>query len=194
MNIPRKSELVNPQAYFAYDHSIDGRSEYYHGVIVDMPSSSMLHSLIAVSISAEIVSRIRGSGCKSFGMQLLIETQSCFLYPDFSVVCGEIQLSSLNRNAICNPILIVEVLSESTSTRDRGEKFELYKQLESLLEYVLAEQNAAQVYVFTKSATGEWVYNVFTGMDASVRLSSLGIEIPLASIYYDVKFEVASEE
>jgi Uma2 family endonuclease len=100
----------------------------------------------------------------------------------------------LNKNAICNPILIVEVLSESTGTRDRGEKFELYKQLESLREYVLVEQNAAQIYVFTKSAAGEWVYNVFTGMEASLRLNSLGIEIPLANIYYDVNFESAATE
>jgi Uma2 family endonuclease len=194
MNTIGKSALVSPQAYFAYNDSIEGRSEYYHGTIVDLPSSSMRHSLIAVSISAEIVSKIRGSGCKPFGMQLLIESQSCFLYPDFSVVCGEVQLSSLNKNAICNPILIVEVLSESTGTRDRGEKFELYKQLESLREYVLVEQNAAQIYVFTKSAAGEWVYNVFTGMEASLRLNSLGIEIPLANIYYDVNFESAATE
>lgn len=83
--------------------------------------------------------------------------------------------------------LVVEVLSVSTADRDRGEKFEAYKCLKSLREYVLVEQHRPQIYVYTRSTVGEWIYNGYFGLEAIMVLHSLGLRVPLAHSYEGIK-------
>ena len=196
MDAVRKLELASVEAYFAYTDAIEGRAEYYDGLIIDMAGGSPEHSNIAANFSADLVYATRGKGCKVYNpdLQIAVGPANSYVYPDVAVVCGELEISDLRKGSVRNPTLVVEVLSPTTAARDRGEKFEIYQHLESLREYVLVEQDLPQVYVFTKSQTGEWVYHCFTGLESMVKLVSLGITIPMANIYYDVVFPVTSQE
>ena len=196
MNKALKLDRVSPDVYFAYEETIEGRAEFYDGMIVDMAGSTPDHSNIAANITAELVFATRGKGCKVFNpnLRIAVDPANSYFHPDVAVVCGDLEISDLRKDNVRNPMIVVEVLSPSTATRDRGEKFEKYQALESLREYVLVEQDSPQVYVYTKSAVGEWVYRASIGLETRAKLFSLDIEIPLANIYYDVRFEEAVAE
>ncbi len=196
MDAVRKIELASVEAYFAYADAIEGRAEYYDGLIVDMAGSSPVHSNLSANMIVELGNAIRGKGCKVYtpDLRIAVGPANSYVFPDVAVVCGELEISDLRKDSVRNPTLVVEVLSPTTAARDRGEKFEIYQHLESLREYVLVEQDLPQVYVFTKSQTGEWVYHGFSGLEAMVRLNSLGVTIPMANIYYDVVFPLPTLE
>ena len=109
-------------------------------------------------------------------------------YPDVSVICGKVQLAGVNRMAIANPVVLVEVLSKSTEAYDRGEKSAHYRRIESLQEYLLIAQGSMRVERYRRAGTNEWVLSEFTDAGGVLELKSLRIEIPMAAIYEGVEF------
>lgn len=101
------------------------------------------------------------------------------------LIFGDIAPSSADPNAVTNPILIVEVLSKTTSAFDRGDKFFLYRQIDTLQEYVLIEQHKAQVEIYQREA-GLWKITRVSGLGQSIALRSIGLEIRVEEIYRDV--------
>ncbi|MFN8395374.1 MAG: Uma2 family endonuclease [Bacteroidia bacterium] len=182
------------EEYFAYTDGIEGRAEYYDGVIVDLAGGSLEHANIAAQIGAELVMATRGKGCRVYTADVRIATSNSYLHPDAAVICGNPDISDLRPGIARNPILLVEVLSESTADRDRGIKWMHYQTLESLREYVLIEQHIPQVFVLTKSSLGEWVLRTYIGMDAVIHLHSLNIDIPMTGIYHGVEFQETEGE
>jgi len=103
------------------------------------------------------------------------------------VICGEVETSENDVHSVSNPILIVEILSKSTANYDRGDKFFLYKQIPSLQEYVLIEQDKAQVDVFYKRPGSDlWKISRFEGLNTKVKLQSIEIEIEMSELYFDI--------
>lgn len=105
------------------------------------------------------------------------------------VVCGEVSKSKKDSNAVTNPKIVVEVLSKSTATYDRGDKFFMYRQIPSLQEYVLIEQEKPQVEIYKREGD-LWQITRITGLDNSLILPSIQLEVPLADIYDEVVFEL----
>lgn len=106
-----------------------------------------------------------------------------------SVVCGEVQVDAEDRDAIINPRIIFEVLSKSTESYDRGKKFDLYRQLDSLQEYILVNQEEPQVERFVRQEDGSWVLHVFKGLTAVLDLQTITVGVlPLSEIYDNVTF------
>jgi Uma2 family endonuclease len=122
-------------------------------------------------------------------MRVRIPRSTLYTYPDVSIVCGEarIETDRFGVPTLLNPKLIVEVLSPSTESYDRNRKFDLYRQLESLREYVLAWQTEARVQTFFRRDDGGWSFDAFAGKDAVAKLLSLNIDLPLAEIYANVE-------
>jgi Uma2 family endonuclease len=112
------------------------------------------------------------------------------------VVCGppEFDPDDRKQTTIINPRLVVETLSESTESYDRGRKFDLYRQIPSLQEYVLVSQDEPLVETFLREAHGAWLFNPWKGLDKSVELKSISISVPLAEIYEGLEFEQADLE
>ncbi len=167
------------------------RYEYHDGDIFALAGGSFAHGLLCGNIYSELRSRL-GETCKALSseIKLNIEKENCFVYPDAMVVCKPIQLSPSDQSAVSNPKLIVEVLSPSTSNYDRGDKFHLYRQIPSLEEYVLVEQDKHQVEIYYKQkGTDLWRISRATGLDATLKLQSLGIEIPLGDLYFDIEMK-----
>ena len=170
--------------------------EYREGIVINMREAlamaggSSEHAVITVNISSGIHSRLKGRDCRVYSpdARVRIPKSTLYTYPDVGVVCGEPQVDSdrFGVQTLLNPNLIVEVLSPSTEDYDRGRKFELYREISSLREYVVVWQTQPRVQTFFRRDDGGWSFDAFAGMDAVAKLLSLNIELPLSEVYANV--------
>jgi Uma2 family endonuclease len=149
------------------------------------------HSLIATNFSGEARQRLVDKPCVPYNGDLRIKVESAglYTYPDASIICGELQLDPETPNSVTNPVVLVEVLSESTEGYDRGEKSAFYRSIASLRALVLISQNRPLVECYTRQASGGWLLTEVRSLSDSLVLEPIGIAIPLAEIYRNVKFD-----
>jgi Uma2 family endonuclease len=121
-------------------------------------------------------------------MRVRVNAKGLYTYPDVVVVCGEPQFLDERRDTLLNPTLIVEVLSESTEQYDRGRKFEHYRPLESLAEYLLVSSERVSVERYTRQPDGSWNYIAKASLEDSLDLPSVGCHLALADLYEKVDF------
>ena len=178
------SHNLSPEEYLALERKADRKSEYVDGVMFLMSGASRRHNLIVGNITTELNLRLRPLDCDVYpsDMKVRLPDSSRFFYPDVSVVCGEPDFADGERDVVLNPVLVVEVLSDSTAAFDRGKKFQAYKQIETLIEYVLVAQDEMVVESFVRQP-GAWLHTESRGADASIILRSVSCEIPLRDIY-----------
>lgn len=178
------------EAYLALEAESDVKHEYHDGMIVAMAGGSPKHGQIGINVGGAIGFALRQGekDCSVYSSDVRIQIETSFrtFYPDLSVVCGPLENSPHDPHAIINPILIVEVLFESTAAFDRGEKFAHYRQLPSLKEYVLVSQEEAMVDTFYRNEAGLWEIHTLTGLNEEVTLKSLGIALRMQDVYYRV--------
>lgn len=176
--------------YLAREETAVYKSEFYRGQIFAMSGGTPEHNTAAGNVFSALRGRLRGSPCRPFtsDQQIRIPANGLVTYPDVSVVCGELQRDPQAPNAINNPSVIFEVLSDSTENYNRGKKFALYRQLESLREYILVAQDEHHVERFVRQPDDSWLLTVFKGLDAVLELTTLGCPLPLAEVYEDVTF------
>ncbi|MDP2795166.1 MAG: Uma2 family endonuclease [Sulfurisoma sp.] len=189
MNLPQRKPEFGPDDYLAWENAHEERHEYIDGEVFDMVGVSVPHNLINGNIYMALRNHLRGNACQVFAidLKLRVEEANCFFYPDLFVSCatpGEKPDSEYFRR---HAKLVVEVLSESTAGYDRGRKFAYYRQLPSLKEYVLVDQERQSVELFRRDATDHWVLHPF-GPDETVEFASVGLSLPIAAIYEDVGF------
>jgi Uma2 family endonuclease len=154
-----------------------------------MSGGTRWHSMIGTNVTAEFRDKLRHHRGQPYNAQLRVKVEATglFTYPDLSVVCGEPRLLDDEMDALLNPTLIVEVLSDSTESYDRGMKFEHYRQISSLHEYLLVSQYEPRIEQFIRQANNEWLMREAMGMNAALTLPS-GITIELAEIFANVDF------
>ena len=176
---PTKKMNFTPAEYLAMEQAADYKSEYYGGEIFAMSGGTADHSIIGGNFIIALGRRLEAKPCRVFtsDMRLLVKSGGLYTYPDAMVVCGKIQFVERRKDTLTNPLLIVEVLSESTRDYDRGAKFNFYKQIPSLQEYVLVESENARVEVYRR--VGElWTMDMTEGLDGVIQLQSVECEIP----------------
>ena len=174
--------------YLVRERVADTKSEYYGGQIFAMAGGSPRHNSIGVNLVASLRNRLRGSPCRPFNSDQRIRISACGLatYPDVSIICGELQMDAQDVDAIVNPRVIFEVLSKSTEGYDRGKKFDFFRQIKSLTEYVLVSQEDLQVECFTRQSDENWLLSITKGLHGVLRLSTVSLELPLVEIYEDI--------
>jgi Uma2 family endonuclease len=121
-------------------------------------------------------------------MRVRVTPTGLFTYPDVVVVCGEPQFLDDRRDTLLNPTLIVEVLSPSTEAYDRGRKFEHYRSLASLNEYLLVASDRIHVDLYARQDSGQWLLTSASGADETIELKSVGCRIAIADLYEKVEF------
>lgn len=168
--------------------------EYHDGEIYALAGGSINHATLCGNIYSELRNGLKNknSNCRPFTseIKLNIESKNSFVYPDSIVICGDIETSKNDENAVINPVLIVEVLSKSTSDYDRGDKFHLYRQIEGLQEYVLIAQDKPVVEVFfKKTGTDLWSINRIEGLEKVIELNSINLKIEMSELYLYVKLD-----
>jgi Uma2 family endonuclease len=181
------SHYFSPEEYLSLERRAEFKSEYFDGVIYAMAGGSERHNLITGNLVTELNIQLRERPCRVYpsDMKVRMPNSRRFFYPDVSVVCGETRFADEMKDVILNPVLIAEVLSESTEAFDRGKKFSSYQQIEFLREYLLVAQDEFVVEHYLRQEDG-WLYTKATGLDASLVLPALDCQVALSDIYNKV--------
>lgn len=183
----REERYYTPAEYLAVEEAATERHEYFDGRIYAMTGSSAAHARIAGNVFAALHRLLRGRGCEPFDshIKIRVEASGLITYPDASALCGDPRFESASQGILLNPSLLVEVLSPSTASYDRGEKFSHYRRIPSLREYVLVAQDRARVELFARDGEQgtRWSLTIVEELDASVELTSVGCAVPLRDIY-----------
>lgn len=190
MSALTKKKKYTSEEYLALEEKAEYRSEYDNGAIVAMSGGSLNHARIIGNINRAFGVKL-DKDCESVttDVKVQVEDYRRFYYPDVLVICGKPIFFQKRNDTITNPILIVEVLSDSTESKDRGEKMLAYRSLESLREYVLVSQNKAIVEQYSKTTDGNWIHKATIGLKSAVKFESIEVELSLEEIYQRVEFE-----
>lgn len=182
---------VTPEEYLAYERRAEYKNEYIDGHILAMTGASRRHNLISLSVGAELRAQLRGRGCETYvtDMRVRIPTANTYTYPDVVVVCGEPQFEDEEVDTLINPVLIVEVLSKSTASYDRIDKFDNYRSIPSFAEYLLVSQDEYHVMQHVKQTDGRWLLTDIGGRESRVELASVECTLALNDIYDRVSFD-----
>jgi Uma2 family endonuclease len=191
--MPAFNARYTPEEYLAFEREAEQKSEYLDGVIYAMSGGSPEHSSIALNIGAELRTQLRAKPCRAYTSDMKVRTDlgGMFSYPDLSVACGDPRFHDERRDVLVNPIVIFEVLSDTTEAYDRGRKFARYQQIVSLREYVLVAQDEPRVEVYSRHGEGQWLLTVAAGLESSIRIPSIGCELALTEVYEKVEFAAA---
>ena len=166
------------------------KSEYRDGEIRAMAGASVPHNRLTANLTAELHARLKNRPCDVFAQDLKTRTTPTkYAYPDVVIVCGEPEFLDEHEDVITNPTVIFEILSPSTESFDRGDKFADYQTSGSLQEYVLVAQDQIGVERFTRQTNGLWLYQRLHSREDSLTLESVGVTVPLDEIYYRLSFE-----
>lgn len=178
---------VSPEEYLAFERSSDLKHEYADGEIFAMSGGTAEHSLVAGNVIRELGNAVGGRGCRVFtsDMRVKIAGRARYVYPDASVVCERPIFEDDKRDTLLNPLVIIEVLSESSEAYDRGDKFRQYQTIPSALEYVLLSQTEPRIEVFTRRPDGAWLLRSY-GPGERAALASLACELDVDRTYKDV--------
>ena len=143
-------KYISIEEYFAREDTAEHRSEYYRGDVFAMAGGTPNHNRITVNLSSLLNAQFRGGPCEAFSIDLRVQVAKDihYTYPDVVVVCGELILAEGRSDIITNPVVIMEVLSESTRDYDRGTKFTAYRSMETLPDYILIDQDTVHIEYF----------------------------------------------
>ena len=181
-----------PEEYLAIDRNSEQKNQYYAGEIFAMGGASERHNLIVTNLVRELSTQLKGRPCKVYpsGMRVKVSATGLYTYPDVTVVCGEARFEDDQQDTLRNPTVVIEVLSGSTEDYDRGRKFERYRQIESLAEYVLIAQEKHHIERFRRQDNNQWLLSETSRLGDTISLDSIDCKLALAEIYDKVEIDV----
>ena len=179
--------FLTAEEYLEFERKVEYKSEYYLGEIFAMAGASYAHNLLVGHLVRELGQQLRSRPCSVLpsDMRVRVSPAGLYTYPDVVVVCGEPQFPDEQKDTLLNPSLLVEVLSPSTEAYDLGRKFEHYRSIESLGEYLVVATDRIHANLFTRQADG-WLLTSASRMEDSLDLQSVGCRLTLADLYEKV--------
>ena len=175
------------EEYIAFDEETDIRYEYIDGEVIALPGGTLYHGLIMANASGELRQLLKGSDCWVISSDMRNRVSPTrYVYPDFSVVCGEPVTDERTVN-LWNPTLVGEVTSPTSLDRDRGEKRRYYQSIASLQIYLVIDQHRVFVETYERRHDG-WQRREYSNLDAVILLPALDCDLPLAEIYAGISF------
>ena len=187
-------KILTPEEYLEFERKSDVKHEYYNGEVFAIAGGSPQHGWNIGNIAGELRHRLRDKPFRvsPSDVRSRICATGLYTYPDVMVVCGDPQYGDERKDTILNPILIVEVLSPSTRDYDRGQKFQNYRALPSLCEYLTVAQDAPHIEHWTRQADHRGSFVEYDDLNQTIQLTSLGIDLPLSEIYLKIDFTPGS--
>lgn len=181
--------ITSKEEYFDILQNSDTKLEFHNGEIVAMAGAKPAHNLIVTNITTSLLNCLRKKGCFLFSSDQLIKIEECdkYLFPDLVIVCKNPVFENTKRGieALENPEIIIEVLSDTTEAFDRTEKFDCYKTIPSFREYVLVSSNKKKVEVIKKINDSEWLIHTYSSFNEKVMIDEC--EILFEDIYYQTE-------
>ena len=190
-----KTKLM-PEEYLEFERNSDMKHEYFNGEIFAMSGAKRNHNKITTNLSGLVWQHLKGKNCENYSsdMRVFVSETGLYTYPDLVVVCGEPEFKDNVFDTLLNPVLLIEVLSESTESYDRGKKFQHYRSIESLQEYVLVAQDEARIEKYVKSGDGFWFFTESVGIDSGIEFSSIECQIALREVFDKINFSENNAE
>ena len=181
---------LTPEEYLRFERAAEWKSEYVDGDMFAMSGASPRHVLIATNLARELGNQLREGPCTTYTADLRVATDKLrhYTYPDVVVACEPLQYADEHRDTITNPTPIAEVLSESTEKYDRGAKFERYRAIPTLAEYMLVAQDRVHIELYTRRADGGWVLREWNDPEDEIDLTSPRCRVKVAEVYAKVTF------
>jgi Uma2 family endonuclease len=188
MGIPQPAITFNFNDYLAVEAEQLEKHEYVRGEIFAMAEARRAHVTVSLNLASAFKTHLRGTPCRTYmaDMKLRVEATDCGFYPDVMVSC--VARDHAADLYLSHPVLVVEVLSDSTAAYDRGNKFADYRKLPSLQEYVIVDIDSRRVECFRRNADKHWVLYDFEGEGAS-EFASIEFSMLLAAVFEDVEPE-----
>lgn len=183
--------VFSVENYLDFERMQNDRHEFLDGIVYAMAGESPNHSTICFNLITIVGGQLRGKKCRGFSPNMKIATneKGLYSYPDLAVVCGTPQFYDKTKDVIINPTVIFEVLSPSTESYDRGEKFLRYTNfIETLQDYILISQEKPLIEHYSKQLNGGWKKTEIEGLDENLKLDSIECEISLDELYELVEF------
>jgi Uma2 family endonuclease len=185
---------LTPEQYLEIERNAEFKSEYYQGEMFPMggpyamAGPKFAHNVLVGNVVGELGQQLRSRPCAvcPSDMRVRVSQTDLYTYPDVVVVCGGPEFLDDRRDTLVNPNLIVEVLSPSTEAYDRGRKFELYRSIPSLTEYLLVASDRVHVDLYTRQPDGRWLLTSASGLEESLELQSVSCRIGLGDLYEKV--------
>jgi Uncharacterized protein conserved in cyanobacteria len=191
-----EKRYYTPEEYLALEETAINKSEYHDGEIVTITGGTTNHNSIIINLIANLKFGLRGKNYSLFtsDVRLWIPQTRRYVYPDIMVIQGEPIYQENNQTVVTNPLVIIEVLSNSTKDYDRGGKFLAYRSIPEFKEYILIDQYSYHIEQFAKNSNGKWVLTEYDLEDSILTLESVEFQIPMIEIYERINFEVKDEE
>ncbi|HEY9693587.1 MAG TPA: Uma2 family endonuclease [Oculatellaceae cyanobacterium] len=191
-----EKRYYTPEEYLQLEEVGDYKSEYIDGEIIPMAGGSTNHNRIAGNFYAALNFALRQQNYEVFigDVRLWIPKRRIYTYPDVMVVAGEPEYFNNRTDTILNPQVIIEVLSESTKGYDRQDKFEAYRSIDNIQEYLLIDQSRINVKQFSKTGKKRWTFSEYDQEDEAISLTTVEFKISLLDLYNKVKFEAVDSE
>lgn len=179
------------EEYLAHEETAEYRSEYRNGEILPMAGGSINHNRIIRNLSRLLELGLQEQPYEVFlsDLRLWIPHYREYTYPDILIIKDEAIFPEGRTDTVLNPSIIFEVLSKSTSSRDRGDKFTYYRSIPELQEYILIDQYQIHIEQFSKTPESNWLLRESDNEDGVLTLAAANCQIPHRQIYERVKFE-----
>ena len=186
--------FVTPEEYLERELQADYKSEYFNGEVFAMAGGTPPHAAIIINVAGELRQRLKGKPCQVYSdLRLRVAPTGLYTYPDAMVICGDLQLAEGRKDTVMNPVLIVEVLSESTQDYDRGQKFQHYRTLPSLIDYLTIAQDRPHIEHWTRQSPTSGLLTEFADLGQVIPLASINCILPLAEIYDKIEWTTAAQ-
>ncbi len=189
---PARPPFISYAAYLALEEQSPTKHEWLDGVVRDLNALTSLgsppnHAGLAAAVTLLLGLQLRGKPCRVFSSDLKVRILATGLatYPDLTVVCSKLETDPQDANAVTNPTLLVEVLSDSSEAYDRGEKFAHYRRLPSLREYVLVSHLTPGIEVWRRNESDRWELAQEACAGERAELASVACALPVDEVYAD---------
>lgn len=185
-----EKKTYTPEEYLALEEKAEYKHEYRNGEIIAMAGGTINHNEIVTNLCTYLKIALKGQKYRVFigDVRLWIPRNNQYTYPDVMVISGE-PIFHQGNTTITNPLLVMEVLSQSTQDYDRGTKFSYYRSIPQLQEYILIDQYSCKIEQFTKNNQGQWLLTEYESQEETISLDSLKLQVSIDDIYEQVKFE-----
>ncbi len=177
--------------YLSFERQAEEKHEYYKGGIFAMSGASFEHNIIEDNIRGELYNFLKGTNCRSVGSNLRVSVQanSLYTYPDVLVICGKPEFIDNEFDTVLNPTLIIEILSASTAGYDKGIKFELYREIPSLKEYIAIDSTKIHIEQFINNDNKTWTLQEYKSSEISFVIACINMPVLVADWYNGVEFK-----
>ncbi|MDB9304187.1 MULTISPECIES: Uma2 family endonuclease [Cyanophyceae] len=195
MVLQTENRYYTPAEYLALEEQAEYKNEYRNGAIIPMTGGTTNHNKIALNFCRKFPLTIAEQDYEIYigDVKLWIPQYRIYTYPDIMVVKGQPIYQGTGTTTITNPLLIVEVLSNSTKNYDKTDKFKYYRSLAGFQEYIMIDQYSFAVEQFVKQTAGQWLFKEYEGENAVLVMDALDFQIALSEIYHRVNVELNEE-